>query len=136
MIVARLIRVLVAVAAVALVGLPACYTSGPSRFRFVAAVDTIVVPDTVKVTDTLFVGLRGVIAYDGCGQYDGLTRTRNAGAISYTVYGLHDDRRICVESLILFNRVDTVPPPQVNPTVITAVQPKGAFPASRTVIVK
>ena len=112
------------------------FQTGPRRIRFVVALDSIVVPDTVKSTDTLFVGLRGVIAYDGCAQYDGMTRSRNGGDINYTVYALHDDGRICVQTLILLNRVDTVPPPQVNPTTIRAVQPKGAFPVSRTVVVQ
>jgi hypothetical protein len=106
------------------------------RYRFVVAIDTIVVADSIGPSDTLFVGLRGVIATDGCASFDGMEKTRNAGTIDYKVYALHDDRRICVQSLILFNRTDTVLPPQVNPTLIRAIQPEGAFPASRTVIVK
>ena len=110
--------------------------TGPKRIRYIVAVDNIVVPDTVQATDTLFVGLRGIIAYDGCAQFDGLVKNRSGGTIDYTVYALYDDRRICVQTLILLNRVDTVLPPQVNPTTIRAMQPNQRSPLTRTIVVR
>jgi len=124
------------VVAVAVATSCSLFENAPHVYRFVATIDSIVVPDSVKSSDTLFVGLRGIISTDGCGVYDGFERTRSGGVLKYTVYGLHDDRRLCIETLVLFRPVDTVLPPQVNPTTISANNPPGAFPTSRTVLVK
>jgi hypothetical protein len=113
-----------------------CFATGPQVYRFVVAIDTIVVADSIGPNDVLPVNLRGVIAVDGCAQFVELQKTRSGGTVDYTAIAEHDDRRICVPMLILFNRVDSLSPPHTNPTTIRALQPNGGSPVTRTVLVK
>jgi len=119
----------------ALVSCGEWWTSGPRHEIFQIKVDSIVVADSVGPNDTLFIGLRGIITTDACASFDHYDRVRTGGTIKYTVYGLLDDSKLCVATLVLLRKTDTVLAPQVNPTVITANNP-GGLSKTRTVLVK
>ncbi|RLD42438.1 MAG: hypothetical protein DRI89_07285 [Bacteroidetes bacterium] len=72
---------------------------------FLIQIDSIVMPDTIHVTDTLLVKFYGVIGPDGCYKFDrfenaALEGNDPANSMKFKIWGKHEDTGNCNQQIV------------------------------------
>ena len=108
--------------------LAGCGLFGPSAERFLIRVDSIGVPSTLAVSDTLTAHFYGRIESDGCSRLARVDKHLTSASLDITFTGEH---RVpagtdCIALAPTMHYLEVVAPPLGTPFVITVRQPDGS----------
>lgn len=94
--------------------------------RFLIAVDSITVPDTIAPNTTLTAHFSGRIGPNRCYRLDHVDRGRGAGIIELRFHGERkEDADNCLQMPAVLDHVEDVAPPLEDPFTIRVLQPDG-----------
>ncbi len=94
--------------------------------RFVIAVDSISVPDTIGPNNTLTARFYGRIGPNRCYRLDRVDRGRGAGILELRFYSARIVDGDCAQMPAVLDHVEEVPPPLEDPFRIRVLQPDGS----------
>lgn len=77
-------------------------TDLPATF-FTIRVDSLQVPSTVALNDTIAVRLFGVVGYDGCHSFSHFLDTREPLRLDLTVRGRHRTWGLCTDMMVVLD---------------------------------
>ncbi|MEO6332368.1 MAG: hypothetical protein ABIV11_10340 [Gemmatimonadaceae bacterium] len=100
--------------------------SGMNTQRFVIAVDSISVPDTIAPSDTLTARFFGKIGPNQCFRLDRVERGRGGGLLELRFHGERNEDGDCLQMPAVLDHVEEVLPPVEDPFRIRVLQPDGS----------
>lgn len=114
-------------AAVPLLGLSAGCTNPADMDtqRFVIAVDSISVPNTIAPSTTLTANFSGRIGPNRCCRLDRVDRARGPGVLEVRFHGERKEDGDCAQMPAVLDHAEEVPPPLEDPFRIRVLQPDG-----------
>ncbi|MGM0668589.1 MAG: hypothetical protein ACQET1_02665 [Gemmatimonadota bacterium] len=93
--------------------------------RFIIAVDTMSVPESVAAGDTLVARFRGWIGPDLCSRLDRVERDRGPHQITLRFRGARRVEGDCAHMPALLDHAEAIAPPLEDPFTIRVLQPDG-----------
>src|SRR5439155_18720411 len=108
--------------------LAGCGVFGPSADSFLIRVDSIGVPSTLAVSDTLTARFYGRIGPDGCSRLARVDKQVTSAGLDIAFNGEHrvPNGTECTALPVALNHEEVVAPPLGTPFVITVRQPDGS----------
>jgi len=108
--------------------LAGCGLFGPSAEHFLIRVDSIAVPSTLALSETLTVHFYGRIGPDGCSKLARVDKQLTSASLDIAFTGEHrvPSGTECITLPVAMNHAESVAPPLGTPFVITVRQPDGS----------
>lgn len=105
----------------------ACNPISVETERFIIAVDSMSVPESVAAGDTLVARFWGRIGPDLCSRLDRVDLAREPHHLSIRFHGARSEEGDCPHALALLDHMETIRPPLADPFTIRVLQPDGTY---------
>lgn len=89
-------------------------------------IDTLTVQDTIQVTDTLKISLKGLIGKDGCYSFHRYESYKYNNMLDLTIWGKHEKLTACTLALVYLDDIYRVFPVSQGNFYININQPDGS----------